>query len=399
LVRPSVLSMLRRAAVWLGLERDVAVMVAAVLLITAGTQLWVKYMPKYLQYLGAGVAVIAFYGFLVQFLGAFYQYPGGVLVDRLGAKNALVVFAAVSILGYLLCLLADSWPLLLAAVPLILVWDAMSSPAVFTLIGDVLGRRRRAMGFSVQSILKRLPIIVAPPLGGYLIERLGFSGGMRVGFAASIVAAIAAIALQRRFYTPRARRAPGRAGLLWLWGSMGAPLKRLLVSDILARTAGYMVKVFIVLYVLDVVGAAPLTYGLLVSLQMVASIASYLPAAKLADIYGRRPFVAATFTLFGLFPLAFALVRTPELLPLPFLLAGLREIGEPARKALIVDLSGEEYRGQVIGLYYLIRETLTMGAPLVGGALWALDPRLTFYAAGLVGLASAAIYLASTREK
>ncbi len=391
--------MLRRAAIWLGLERDIAVMVVAVFLITAGTQLWVKYMPKYLQYLGASVAVIAFYGFLTQFLGAFYQYPGGVLVDRLGAKNALIVFAAISILGYTLCLIADSWLLLLAAIPLILVWDAMSSPAIFTLIGDALGRRRRAMGFSVQSILKRLPIIVAPPLGGYLIERLGFPGGMRVGFAASILAALAAIVLQRRFYTPRTRRAPRRAGLRQLWGSMEKPLKRLLVSDILARTAGYMVKVFIVLYVLDIVGAPPLIYGLLVSLQIIASISSYLPAAKLADIYGRRPFVAATFTFFGLFPLAFTIVRTPELLPLPFLLAGLREIGEPARKALIVDLAGEEYRGQVIGLYYLIRETLTMGAPLIGGALWIIDPRLAFYVAGATGLASAIFYIVSTREK
>ncbi len=395
----NVKGLLRRAADWLALERDVAVMVVAVLLITAGTQLWSKYMPKYLEYLGASVAVIALYGFLEQLLGAVYQYPGGALADRLGAKNALVLFALISIAGYALCIFAENWVVLLLAVPLILVWDSMSSPAIFTLIGDALGKRKRAMGFSVQSILKRIPIVVAPPIGGYLIETLGFKGGMRLGFAASIVAAAAAALLQRKFYTPRERKSSAKAGASRLWRVMDPRLKRLLVSDILARTASYMVKVFIVLYVIDVLGASPLTYGLLVSLQMTTSILTYLPAAKLADIYGRRPFVAATFTFFGLFPLAFALITTPALLPVPFIIAGLREIGEPARKALIVDLAGEEYRGRIIGLYYLLRESITMAAPLIGGALWLLGPRTPFYTAGLIGLASAAFFIHSTREK
>lgn len=44
-----------------------------------------------------------------------------------------------------------------------------------------------------------------------------------------------------------------------------------------------------------------------VAVQMVTSILSYVPPARLADRTGRKPFVIATFTAFSLFPLAVVL--------------------------------------------------------------------------------------------
>jgi hypothetical protein len=38
-----------------------------------------------------------------------------------------------------------------------------------------------------------------------------------------------------------------------------------------------------------------------------------------------------------------------------FIIGGLREIGEPARKAMIVDLAEPEVRARTVGLYYLMR--------------------------------------------
>jgi MFS family permease len=73
-------------------------------------------------------------------------------------------------------------------------------------------------------------------------------------------------------------------------------------------------------------------------------------------------------------------------LVIAFIVAGLREIGEPARKALIVDLAGETHRGEVVGVYYLIRGLSVAAAPLLGGLLWTISPQLTFGAAGLLGV-------------
>ena len=42
-------------------------------------------------------------------------------------------------------------------------------------------RERRAMGFTLQSILKRVPIVIAPIVGGALIASMGLVNGVHVG--------------------------------------------------------------------------------------------------------------------------------------------------------------------------------------------------------------------------
>lgn len=385
--------MLEKVRDWLGLERDMVVMVVTVLILTLGGQIWSRYVPKYLEYLGASTLVIGLYGSIKAVVTALYQYPGGWVPDRLGPKKALIVFTFIAIGGYVVYLLAPSWKVFLLGTFLVLIWDSMSQPAIFSLIGETLKKSRRAIGFSVQSVLKRLPIIVAPPLGGYLIEVYGIERGMKVGFSISILLALLAVAFQEKFYVKirgGARKVEGR--LLTVWREMDRGLKRLLVSDIMARLASNIIGVYVVLYVLNVLGASPVDYGLLISVQMTTSILSYFPAAKLADIYGRKPFITLTFTFFALFPLVLALIPNPELLPLAFIVAGLREIGETARKALIVDLAEKSHKGRSIGLYYLIREGLMIPAPLLGGLLWEVSPKVMFLAASAVGILGVIIF-------
>jgi len=392
-------SPLTRILEWFGLERDIFVMVVAVLVLTMGNQVWIRYIPKYLEYLGAGALIIGLYGFIERLVGAIYQYPGGALADRIGSKNALILFSLISIIGYAIYYFSPGWEFIILGTFFVLVWESMSSPAIFSLIGEALSKSKRAMGFSVQSILKRVPIVLAPPIGGYLIQSFGLREGMKIGFIISILTAVLAIVVQKRFYTRISRKkVVEKLRLVELWTVMDQNLKRLLISDILARTASYMVKVYVVLYVLNVIGAPPIYYGFMISIQMTTSILGYLPAAKLADIYGRKPFVTATFLFFALFPLALVSVKEAWLLPLAFIVAGLREIGEPARKALIVDLAGEKFRGRIIGLYYLIREFTTMPAPLIGGFLWLISPATPFYTAFAIGALGVLIFT-TTRLK
>ncbi|RLE63035.1 MAG: hypothetical protein DRJ38_08545 [Thermoprotei archaeon] len=389
-------SLLTRILDWFGLKRDIIVMVVTVLILTMGNQIWIRYIPKYLEYLGAGALIIGLYGFIERLVGAIYQYPGGAIADKIGSKNALILFSLISIIGYAIYYFSPSWEFIILGTFFVLVWESMSSPAIFSLIGEVLSKSKRAMGFSVQSILKRIPIVLAPPIGGYLIQSLGLREGMKIGFIISILMAILAIIVQKKFYTEkRKEKTVEKLRLAELWSVMDRNLKHLLIADILARTASYMIKVYVVLYVLNIIGAPPIYYGFMISVQMTTSILGYLPAAKLADIYGRKPFVTATFLFFALFPLALVSVKDAWLLPLAFIVAGLREIGEPARKALIVDLAGDKFRGRIIGLYYLIRESTTMPAPLIGGFLWLISPETPFYVAFIIGTLGVFIFTAT----
>jgi len=355
---------------FLALEHNILVLLGALLVIGMGEELWVRFMPKYLEVLGASAVAIGAYGSFKRIVDALYQYPGGWLADKLGRKRALTLFNIIAATGYLVYLLTSRWELVIAGALLVMAWSSMSQPAIFALIGDTLGRSKRAMGFSVQSIWKRVPIVLAPPLGGYLLAHFGFVSGMHIGFAVALLFALIAIYLQSHFYreaTPA--RETQRERLAVIWRLMPGSLRQLLLADCLVRFGSNLAAIYVVLWVINVHGKTPLEFGALISLQMIIAIVGYLPAAYLADRWGRQPFILATFAFFALFPLS--LVALPSnWLFMAFVIAGLREIGEPARKARIVDLAEATHRGRVVGLYYLIRGLITIPAPLLGGLLW-----------------------------
>ena len=53
-----------------------------------------------------------------------------------------------------------------------------------------------------------------------------------------------------------------------------------------------------------------------------------------------------------------------------FIIRGLKEFGEPTRKALIMDLAPEGRKAATFGLYYLIRDIIVSIAAFGGALLW-----------------------------
>src|SRR2546422_11550122 len=178
-----------RIADYLSLERNVTLASAAVFLLGLGEELWKKFLPKYLEALGASTPIIGLFGTAEDFFDAIYQYPGGWIADRLGRRRAILIFAAIASAGYLVYYLASSWPLVFVGLALAMAWQSMASPAIFAVIGDALPQQRRAMGFTLQSILKRVPIVVAPIIGGALIASLGILRGVHTGLVITLALA------------------------------------------------------------------------------------------------------------------------------------------------------------------------------------------------------------------
>src|SRR5439155_14330894 len=116
--------------------------------------------------------------------------------------------------------------------------------------------------------------------------------------------------------------------------------------------------------------------GLLIGVQMATVILCSLPAARLADRVGRKPFVIATFLAFTCFPLAVVTAHSFAGLVLAFVVGGLREIGEPARKALILEFVRPDVRARCVGRYYLIRSVAIAPAATLGGLRWKVTPGL-----------------------
>src|SRR6202035_2435739 len=100
---------LRKFADFFGLRRNLVVLLVVIFVIGAGEELWMRFVPKYLQALGAGVFVIGLYDALRTLLGAIYAYPGGVIVDLWGHRRSFLAFNLVSIAGYALVLFIPTW--------------------------------------------------------------------------------------------------------------------------------------------------------------------------------------------------------------------------------------------------------------------------------------------------
>src|SRR5438128_1761448 len=259
------LSLPRRLANFFGLKRNLVILLIAIFVIGAGEELWMRFVPKYLQAVGATVLVIGLYDALRTLLGAAYAYPGGVLVDIWGHRRAFIIFNLISIIGYALVLLVPHWAAVIAGMFLFLSWTCFSLPATFSLIGAALEANRHSMGVGVQSVIKRLPIMIAPFFGGMLIDRFGIINDVRLALIVSGLFSALTILVQRQLHdkpneeahvaattTPEAER--------WsFWQSLrefNSPMRHLLLSDILIRFCERVPYAWVVIFAMDYIGVS-----------------------------------------------------------------------------------------------------------------------------------------------
>ena len=390
----------RRLGNFLGLKRNLAILLIATLVIGAGEELWIRFVPKYLQALGASVFVIGLFDAIRTLLGAIYAYPGGVLVDRWGYRRAFLVFNLLSIAGYSVVLLFPHWAAVIVGMFLFLSWTCFSLPATFSLIGATLSANRHAMGVGLQSVIKRLPIMVAPIAGGYLIDRFGIIEGVRIGLALSIVLSGATLLVQWRLRDEPRGDIPIERWNFWRsLRAFDAPLRRLLLSDILVRFCERIPFAWAVIYAMDYVGVNARQFGILTTVEVVVATACIIPVSHFADRHGREPFVLATFGFFTLFPVALWLSGSFAMLVVAFAIRGLKEFGDTSRKALIIGYCAGERRGQLIGAYYFVRDLLVSAGAIIGAWLWKWGPAANFVGAAIFGLCGTIVYLVSTRSR
>ena len=370
-------------------------MLGMVVLVGMGAHMAERFLPLYIQKLAAGATAIFAIGALAwldDFLSALYSFPGGYLTDRLGHKRALLVFNLVSVVGYLIVIFVHTWWAVLVGAALFISWSALSLPATMELIAQVVPKNKRTMGVSVQSLVRRIPKMLGPVLGGTFIAVWGVEHGVRYAFVAALALALAAMAFQQALIANDGQRAEAaEKNPLRLWGEMSGELRSLLVGDILIRFCERIPDSFVVLWCCRNVIARPVTefqFGWLSAIEQMTAVLCYIPVAHFADRLGKKPFVLATFVFFTLFPLT--LLFSQSLWPLigAFVVRGLKEFGEPTRKALIMDLAPENRKAAMFGLYYLVRDVVVSFAALGGAFLWQVNPRwnlLTAFAFGVLG--------------
>src|SRR5450755_5147497 len=200
---------LKNISEFLALRRNTSLLLVALVLAGTGEKMWLGFAPKYIEVLAHGVLsaaqiifVIGLFDALQTFLGAIYAYPGGWLTDHWGQRRSLLLFSLISIAGYILVLLWQSWLALLLGSFLFLAWSALSLPATFSVIATSLQSNRHTMGVGVQSMIRRVPMMLGPLIGGWLLTHFGWTDGVRYALALCIAMSLLTLAFQWFMFEP-----------------------------------------------------------------------------------------------------------------------------------------------------------------------------------------------------
>ena len=390
---------LQRVVGFLGLRRSMVALLSMVILVGLGEKMAERFLPVYLMALGGGALSVGLLNGMDNLLNALYAYPGGYLSDRLGYKRALIVFNLIALAGFSIVILFPSWQAVIVGSVLFISWTAISLPATMSMVSTVLPQTKRTMGVSMHSLVRRIPMAVGPVIGGLFIQTFGTVAGMRLAFSAAFVLGVVSLLLQQALI-PEEQGELGKqaaeANPLRALSLMSPALRSLLASDILVRFCEQIPYAFLALWALRYV--QPVQFGLLTAIEMVTAILVYIPIAYLADRSSKKPFIVITFGFFTAFPLVLLVSRSLPVLVVAFIVRGLKEFGEPTRKALIMDLAPEGKKAGTFGVYYLLRDMIVSIAAFGGAFLWRISPQVNLLAAAGFGLIGTILFALFGRD-
>lgn len=131
--------------------------------------------------LGASMTTVGWLNSLGGMNGIFTtlaQSVGGWLADRIGRKPFIVAASALGVMAYVLLALAGAWhvwTLVLGGI-ILLGLSALSRPALSAITAESVQATQHGRAFSVTMVAWLIPGVLAPPIGGWLADRLGYGG-------------------------------------------------------------------------------------------------------------------------------------------------------------------------------------------------------------------------------
>ena len=380
-------------------ERDVLVLSVAMFAFSLGFQMTSRYVPQYMNVLGASAFAIGLFGTVGNIIGAAYPYPGGVLSDRIGSRLSLTLFGLVSSLGFLVWLVAptlgtvavgpvsiEPWFWIFVGLFLAQAWKSFGLGATYAIVKQAVPPSKLARGFASTEVFRRSAFLIGPLLAAAVLYLIAdFRAGFQVVLAVAVVFAVLATTAQHYLYEPEDTRIgksfEGIAAIREDLANLPPEMRPLIVGDTLVRFGNGMVYVFFVIVVTDFLevglelGAITLSpevfFGLLLAIEMAVALVSMPVAAKLAERVGLKPVVGFGFSVYALFPILLILAPgNPAVVGLLFAYSGLRFAGLPAHKALIVGPAERDTGGRVAGSYYLLRNAVVIPSAAIGGAIY-----------------------------
>ena len=354
-------------------------------------------VPLYADHIGASHAVVGLLFTTFTISGAVLSLPSGVIADRFGRGQSVILSVAIAALSHVGAGLTSNLAVLFATQALGgLCAGVTQTVAMAALVDEVpIHQMGRAMGWFTLAM--QLGFLAGPALAGILLGILHSNYSLVILLTAlpfSLAFALSLTSVSRRM-PAEVRRLELVGPLRSLWQQPG--FLALLVGLLAATMLWGTYQAYIPLVGKRVFGLAPAQIGYLLALQSIANGASRVPAGRLTDRVKRKgPLVALTLAGFAAGQLVLAHLTgfwAPALLlivTVPLIATGFVAIG-----VVFAQIAPREGRGVAMGVYSTVLYLGLGLGPALFAALMDRSFSLGFTASALLGFAFALIMVFS----
>ncbi|WP_245884575.1 MDR family MFS transporter [Tumebacillus permanentifrigoris] len=151
------------------------------------------------------------------------------------------------------------------------------------------------------------------------------------------------------------------------------------IGTVMTTIAGFMIRPFLSLFLFDKMNGDLLVTALIIGLQPLTGLIAGLYAGGLADRYGRKPVMIAALVIEGISILGYMWADSVLSFALLTILNGIGgTLFFPAASAQVTDVVPENRRSEV---FALLHTALNVGAacgPLIGVAIYKVNPNIAF---------------------
>ncbi|TEU09603.1 MFS transporter, partial [Candidatus Bathyarchaeota archaeon] len=268
--------------------------------------LWWPYRSLFILELGATKELLGMLLMVESVSQVVFQLPGGILTDRLGRRKVIIISSVLRAAAPVVYLLSTNWTHI--APGLILSSAGMISiPAVNALIAESLPIERRSSGFAAYRTVTWMPMIITSLLGGIFMDYYGVVRGVRLCLIAMLIVSIASTLVRWRYIKetleiPQVQPADAQQSRSFgdMVQGLGDMPRRVWVLTVVAALSGFAIRIvrsFMVVYAVEVIGLTKTQWGLIGTLVSIISTVLTFPGGVLADRVGRKPCITVSKVL------------------------------------------------------------------------------------------------------
>lgn len=366
------------------------------------------YFSLYILALGGTPATVGLVNAIGSLAGLILYPVGGYIADLKGRVKFVGVATYFSALGFSFFILAQDWTMLAAGRffrQLILFYV----PALTAIMADSLPPNQRGLGFATAMAIPGAVGIIAPYLGGYLIDfygggDTGVKSAMRICYTASIIIGILVATGRLRFLKETVKESSSSVSLwnipLLLKASYTSMLesmkwmsKTLWSVAIIEVVTVFFVSIaapFWIIYATMIIGLTASQWGSLVLLSGIVQMSLSIPVGYLVDRYSSRLMIIVAMALAPIPVFLFPFCDTfLEVLALLLLLSFVNTIIWPAYSTLMANVIPREKRGRLLSILgrgiaiswqrvwgggFIVFLPMSIGT-LIGGYIYEADPK------------------------